>query len=266
MDKLNSKKIAYISIFSALGVVLVLLTLFPMGPNIYLDLSHVGTSLSAILLGPVAGGITGLIVGLYPGFTFSNILVPPFKAMTGIFIAILSKKTRPGIAVFVGYLPEGFLTFFTLSVMKFPYGLPWPVVSSILIKAFIEIIAISILMEIIMRNKGLQHFYFRNVKLEDKKKDSNSDVAENKSKEKEKIKDNRKNIEYPQEIQKILLLFELDPKEKYTLKDIKEQKRYLSNIYHPDKNTNLSEKSKLKAENELKKINDNYDKLSKFFK
>jgi len=158
LDKLSPKKIAYISMFSALGVVLVILTLFPMGPYIYFDLSHVGTSLSAILLGPIAGGITGFIVGILPGVTFSNPLVPPFKALTGIFIAILSKKTRPFIAVFVGYLPEGFLTFFTLSVVKIPYGLPWPVVSSILIKAFIEIIAIGILMEILMKNKGLKQF------------------------------------------------------------------------------------------------------------
>jgi len=158
LSKLSSKQIGYIAIFSALGTVLVLLTLFPIGPNIYLDLSHVGTSLSAILLGPVAGGITGLIVAIPPFTRIGNILMLPLKALTGISIGILSKKTRPFVAVFVGYLPEGFLTYLTLSVLKFPYGLPWPIVSSILIKAFVEIIIIGILMELLMRNKGVKQF------------------------------------------------------------------------------------------------------------
>ena len=76
----------------------------------------------------------------------------------GIFVAILSKKTRPGIAVFGGYLPEAFLTYLTLAVLKIPYGLPLPVVYTILVKAFAEIIILAVLMEILMRNKGLKQF------------------------------------------------------------------------------------------------------------
>jgi len=72
--------------------------------------------------------------------------------------AILSKKTRPGVAVFVGYLPEAFLTYLTLAVLKIPYGLPLPVIYTILLKAFAEFIILAILMEIIMRNKGIKHF------------------------------------------------------------------------------------------------------------
>lgn len=109
-------------------------------------------------MGPVFGGITGFIVGIWPGITFGNFFVPPFKALTGIFVAILSKKTRPGIAVFAGYLPEAFLTYLTLAVLKVPYGLPSPVVYTILAKAFAEIIVLAVLMEIIMTNKGLKQF------------------------------------------------------------------------------------------------------------
>ena len=120
-----------------------------------------------------------------------------------------------------------------------------------------------------MTNKGIKQFYNRALKLEDKseKKTKIPDEDENiknKSKEKERIEDG--SSYYPQEIQELLTLFELNPKEKYTLKEIDEQKRYLNIIYHPDKNTNLNEKSKKKAENKLKQINNNYDKLSKFFK
>jgi uncharacterized membrane protein len=159
MKPIKPKHIAYTGIFAAVGIIFGTILLIPTPvPNVYLDLSHIGTVLSAILLGPVFGGITGFIVGIWPGITFGNYLVPPFKALTGIFIAILSKKTRPGLAVFVGYLPEAFFTYLTLAILKIPYGLPLPVVYTILMKAFAEIIILGILMEIIMRNKGVKHF------------------------------------------------------------------------------------------------------------
>jgi len=155
----SSKNIAFTAIFAAIGILFGTILLIPTPvPNVYLDLSHIGTVLAAILLGPIFGGVTGFIVGIWPGVTFGNFLVPPFKALTGVFIAILSKKTRPGIAVFGGYLPEAFLTYLTLAVLKIPYGLPLPVVYTILTKAFAEIIILAILMEIIMKNKGVKHF------------------------------------------------------------------------------------------------------------
>lgn len=155
----NSKNIAFTAIFAALGILFGTILLIPTPvPNVYLDLSHIGTVLSAILLGPLFGGITGFIVGIWPGVTFGNFFVPVFKALTGIFIALLSKKTRPIIAVFVGYLPEAFLTYLTLAVLKIPYGLPLPVVYTILMKAFAEIIILGILMELLMRNKGVKQF------------------------------------------------------------------------------------------------------------
>lgn len=159
MTAKNSKNIAFTAIFAAMGILFGTMLLIPTPvPNVYLDLSHIGTVLAAILLGPIFGGITGFIVGIWPGLTFGNFLVPPFKALTGIFVAILSKKTRPGIAVFVGYLPEAFLTYLTLAVLKIPYGLPLPVVYTILVKAFAEIIVLAILMELIMKNKGVKQF------------------------------------------------------------------------------------------------------------
>ena len=155
----NSKNIAFTAIFAALGILFGTILLIPTPvPNVYLDLSHIGTVLSAILLGPLFGGITGFIVGIWPGVTFGNFFVPVFKALTGIFIALLSKKTRPIIAVFAGYLPEAFLTYLTLAVLKIPYGLPLPVVYTILMKAFAEIIILGILMELLMRNKGVKQF------------------------------------------------------------------------------------------------------------
>jgi len=50
------------------------------------------------------------------------------------------------------------LTYLTLAVLKIPYGLPLPVVYTILMKAFAEIIILGILMELLMRNKGVKQF------------------------------------------------------------------------------------------------------------
>ena len=159
LKNITPKNIAFTAIFAAIGILFGTILLIPTPvPNVYLDLSHIGTVLSAMLLGPVFGGITGFIVGIWPGITFGNFFVPPFKALTGILIAILSKKTRPGVAVFVGYLPEAFLTYLTLAVLKIPYGLPLPVIYTILLKAFAELIILAVLMEIIMRNKGIKRF------------------------------------------------------------------------------------------------------------
>ena len=90
MKSKSSKNIAFTAIFAAIGILFGTILLIPTPvPNVYLDLSHIGTVLAAILLGPIFGGITGFIVGIWPGITFGNFFVPPFKALTGIFIAIL---------------------------------------------------------------------------------------------------------------------------------------------------------------------------------
>lgn len=159
LKSIKSKYIAFTAIFAAIGILFGTILLIPTPvPNVYLDLSHIGTVLAAILLGPIFGGITGFIVGIWPGITFGNFLVPPIKALTGVCIAILSKKTRPFLAVFGGFLPEAFLIYITLGILKIPYGLPLPVLYTILVKAFAELIVLGILMEIIMRNKGVNQF------------------------------------------------------------------------------------------------------------
>ncbi len=58
----------------------------------------------------------------------------------------------PFLAVIIGYIPESLFTYLTLSVWGIPYPLPWPVVSVILVKAWIEIGIIAAVVELPWRS------------------------------------------------------------------------------------------------------------------
>jgi len=167
---LNSKSIAFLSVMSALGVVLAFLSLYtlPIGPGVAIDLSHVGTYIVALSGGPILGTITGAIVGLIPAFRFANPALIPGKVLTGFSVGfiyyILSnridsfKKNGPIkilgvlIAGILGYIPEMVFTIWDLNIV---IGFPEAVVIEILIKAWIEIIVISVLMSIILNIKNI---------------------------------------------------------------------------------------------------------------
>ncbi len=162
----KSKAVAYVAMMSALGTILgfISMLLVPFGPNIALDLSHVGTYLVALPGGPILGLIAGALVGVIPGFRFANAALIPGKMMTGVtvgLIAFLFKKipkykenkalqiiTIPIAGIF-GYIPEAIFTMWDLGlVMKFPGA--DAVILTIITKAWIEIIVISCLMTLIL--------------------------------------------------------------------------------------------------------------------
>jgi hypothetical protein len=162
----KSKAVAYVAMMSALGTILAVISmiLVPFGPNVALDLSHVGTYLVALPGGPILGLIAGALVGVIPGFRFANAALIPGKMMTGVtvgLIAFLFKKIPKykenkalqiisiPIAGIVGYIPEAIFTMWDLSlVMAFPGA--DAVILTIMIKAWIEIIVISCLMTLIL--------------------------------------------------------------------------------------------------------------------
>jgi hypothetical protein len=163
---LKSKAVAYVAMMSALGTILGLISmlLVPFGPNIALDLSHIGTYLVALPGGPILGLIAGALVGVIPGFRFANAALIPGKMMTGVtvgLIAFLFKKIPKykenkalqiisiPIAGIFGYIPEAIFTIWDLKiVMVFPGA--DAAIMTIMIKAFIEIVVISCLMTLIL--------------------------------------------------------------------------------------------------------------------
>jgi hypothetical protein len=162
----KSKSIAYVAIMGALGSVLAFISMLmvPLGPNVALDLSHIGTYIVALPGGPLLGLIAGALVSVIPAFRFANAAFIPGKIMTGVtvgLIAFLFKripkyKENKALQVFsipiagiVGYIPEAIFTMWDLQlIMTFPGA--DAVILSIMIKAWIEIIVISCLMTVLL--------------------------------------------------------------------------------------------------------------------
>ena len=162
---INSKSIAFVAIMSALGTLLALFSVYLVpiaGPQVALDLSHIGTYIVALSGGPILGLLTGAIVGFLPSYRFANPAIMPGKMMTGIFVGLIyglfqkinrfrDNKIFSVIAILaaslIGYIPEFIFTWWdTVYIVGLPFT---TVVLPMLIKAWVEIITISILMTIL---------------------------------------------------------------------------------------------------------------------
>jgi len=171
----SPKELALIVTMGALGNALALTASYlgNIHPQVALDLSHIATFIIALNLGPLAGFTTGCIAGLFTYYRFGimgsfgpffGLLIIPLKGITGLFSGLLAGRTRPLFAVTLGYIPESVGTFLYMryfaalflpaEVMQFII----PIISTVLIKAWVEIFVLAILMEIIQRNQGIQHF------------------------------------------------------------------------------------------------------------
>lgn len=163
------KHITFVGVMSALGTVLAVFTFAPIGPHINIDLSHIGTFIVAIVLGPFYGMIAGALIGVYPMTVFANPLVPVGKALTGIVVGLLATKFQlvrdtegmrlPRIvpAVLVGWIPEAVFIVVTLGILGIPTLFPMPVVEGILVKGTGEIILLGIVCEFLFASKALRY-------------------------------------------------------------------------------------------------------------
>jgi hypothetical protein len=152
----------------ALGNVLALVTLSiptPVG-QIAFDFSHIGTLVVALYCGPLLGGMTGAIVGMAPYYRFGvaggfgpilGLMIIPGKSLTGISAGFLARKLRPALATVIGYVPEAIFTFsyfewvapFFLGPKAGAYLVS--LVIPVLAKAWLEMIIIAVVMELIRR-------------------------------------------------------------------------------------------------------------------
>ncbi|MBS7645906.1 MAG: hypothetical protein QW569_06610 [Candidatus Bathyarchaeia archaeon] len=167
-----SGRITFIASMGALGNVLALLSMYlaPIHPQVALDLSHIGTFLAALQCGPALGFIAGALVALTPFYRFGvagwygpllGSLIIPGKALTGLGFGLASKKLRPLIAGPIGFIPEfiflyAFLKYITVYfIPSLAHHMTDMVILSILAKAWAEIIAISLITEIVIRRRIL---------------------------------------------------------------------------------------------------------------
>jgi len=141
-------------------------------PQIALDLSHMGTFLSAGMLGPVYGGLTGAIVSISPYIRFGlqgaygplfGLLIFPGKASSGIFSSVLMRRVRPFTAIVIGYIPESIFTYVTMALWA-PIFIPGisqyitgAVVAIVLLKAWAEILVLAAITEPLLRSLCRKH-------------------------------------------------------------------------------------------------------------
>ena len=162
------RQVAFVASMGALGNVLALVTLSiptPVG-QIAFDFSHIGTLVVALYSGPLLGGMTGALVGIAPYYRFGvaggfgpvlGLMIIPGKSLTGITAGLLTRKLRPGLATLVGYVPEAVFTFFYFEWVA-PFFLGPKVgayimtlIVPVLAKAWLEMIVIAVVMELIRR-------------------------------------------------------------------------------------------------------------------
>ncbi len=184
---MNSRKIAFISLMSALGLLLSALSL-NMAPifnavgqgGAALDFSHISTFIASIFGGPSAGIAVGLLGGIYAGFHFGYVMgslgllslfgVPLGKALTGLTAGLLYKKLRINerkrismltvLTVLASYIPECIFTImYFLYLVPFFYGFPMGFMVPIVVsKAWVEIVVMSFLMGALVGNNGFKEF------------------------------------------------------------------------------------------------------------
>jgi len=184
---MNSRKIAFISLMSALGLLLSALSL-NMAPifsavgqgGAALDFSHTATFIASIFGGPSAGIAVGLLGGIYAGFHFGYVMgslgllslfgVPLGKALTGLTAGLLYKKLRINerkrisiltvLTVLASYIPECIFTImYFLYLVPIFYGFSMSFLVPIVIsKAWVEIVVMSFLMGALVGNNGFKEF------------------------------------------------------------------------------------------------------------
>jgi LytS/YehU family sensor histidine kinase len=186
---ISTKGLAFSAMMAAMGNVLSFLSIritplvpnIPLGPvsvSLALDLSHLTTFIAAFFGGPIIGAFTGLLGGLVGAFEFGfsqgNFItgfgLPIGKALTG-FVAgyVLKKIYRNGnslkliISTVISYIPEALFTA-VIFILLFPVFLGIPraisnlIAIQILVKAFVEMIILGVVLNMILGNQSFSSY------------------------------------------------------------------------------------------------------------
>lgn len=184
---MNSKLITFIVMMAVLGNVL---SFIPIGltrvGQVGFDLSHIATFIAAIFGGPLVGCLVGFAGGFVAGIYFGPlgwlswlglIGLPIGKALTGLTVGAFFKlfkiddRTHCTLltipAVLTGYIPE-FLFTVSFFLVLVPYFLGWinfALLVSIAVKAWMEMVVMSVLMAALVGNTGFSAFVVNFLKL-----------------------------------------------------------------------------------------------------
>lgn len=168
----TTKSVALMASMAALGNVLAFISMYvgSFHPQVALDFSHLATAIVAVYLGPAMGMFTGALVGLAPYYYFGVLgWLGPFlgfvgfflgKALSGLFFGLLARTMRPLIAIILGYIPECLWTYIVLRLLtrlllptQIASGFTDTVILLILAKAWVEIVIIGILVDLVKKRR-----------------------------------------------------------------------------------------------------------------
>jgi hypothetical protein len=171
---MNTKSLTFAVMMGALGTALFAISYYvaPIAPSLAFDFSLIGVLVAGYYGGPKLGFLTGLIAGILPGIMFGplgtggilGLLGLPFgKALTGMTAGLLSsgikfgEKSRPALlaipTTLIAYIPESLFTW-GYFVLLLGTTVGTAVFSTVLVKALIEIAAMSLVMVALLRNNG----------------------------------------------------------------------------------------------------------------
>lgn len=148
MMKSSVRLIALVAIMSALGNVLGLLSIrLPSAPGTTVDfhLSVLPALLLAVSIGPLSGAVTGALSVIMATVNIGNLFIPFGNALLAGITGLLANKfkfTPPvsGATAMILYAP--YIWFASLV-----YGVPEPIIAFIIVKAFIEVLISTTLID-----------------------------------------------------------------------------------------------------------------------
>jgi len=158
--KLPVRLVTLIAVMSALGNVLGLLSIrLPSAPGTTVEfhLSVLPSLLLAASIGPVAGGITGALSLVIATIKIGNIFIPFGNALLACIAGFLANKVRfpPSVSGATAMIPYAPYVWLACSI----YGIPQPIIAFIIVKALIEVLISSTLIELILLRPEIKNIF-----------------------------------------------------------------------------------------------------------
>jgi hypothetical protein len=179
---MDTKKLTLALMMGALGNVLFLLSyvIGQIAPGVAFDFSLIGVFITGLYGGPAVGLTAGAIAGILPGIMFGPlgtggvlglVGLPIGKALTGLTIGLLGQglnihqRSHASIitipTIIASYIPEGIFTYFYFSNLLLLFlnqQVGTAFILTILAKAVVEVIIMSLIIAALIGNRGFNEF------------------------------------------------------------------------------------------------------------
>jgi riboflavin transporter FmnP len=179
---MDTKKLTLALMMGALGNVLFLLSyvIGQIAPGVAFDFSLIGVFIAGLYGGPAVGLTAGAIAGILPGIMFGPlgtggvlglVGLPIGKALTGLTIGLLGQglnihqRNHASIitipTIIASYIPEGIFTYFYFSNLLLLFlnqQVGTAFILTILAKAVVEVIIMSLIIAALIDNRGFNEF------------------------------------------------------------------------------------------------------------